>query len=178
MDKIVKASRLQIFGLFFGLAIVSGLVDMAVPVGLLPAIMSDLLYVIILTLNIGWILVTGRLLEAKKYGVLTRRTYKMFFVVGILLIVITSIGRLFSLADEIMSSPTIETVFVVYGLTSIFWIATFTAKTLKSNETNEEIDINDYFGDIFLIVFWPIGVWTIQPRLNKIFAPIDKVTGE
>lgn len=178
MDKIVKASRLQIFAFFLSLVIISGFVDMAVPVGLLPEIISDLLYVIIVTLNVGWILLTGRLLEARKYGVLTRPTYKAFLFVGILLIVTASTGRLFSMSEEIMRSTAIHTAYTVYSLTSFVWIATFTAKTLKANETNEEIDINDYFGDIFLIIFWPIGVWIIQPRLNKIFAPIDKITGE
>ena len=170
MDKVVKASSGQIFGLLLSLTIISGFVDMLVYVDFLPTILSDLIYVIVVTSTIGWILLTGKFLEAKKYGALTRGEYKTFIFIGLLLIVTTSIGRLFSLVDEIMSSRTIQTIFTVYVFVSTFWIATFTAKTLKSNEINKEIDINDYFGDIFRIVFWPIGIWNIQPRVNKIFA--------
>lgn len=170
MNKVVKASRGEIFGFLLSLSIISGFVDMLAFAGFLPAILSDLIYVVVVTSTIGWILLTGKSLEAKKYGALTRGAYKTFIFIGLLLIVTASIGRLFSLFDEIMSSTTIQTIVTVYVFASIFWIATFTAKTLKSNETNKEIDVNDYFADIFRIVLWPIGIWTIQPRVNRIFA--------
>jgi hypothetical protein len=176
MEKIVKASSGQIFGLLLCITIISGFIDMIVQAGFLPAIIADLMYVVVMNSTLGWILITGKSLEAKKYGSLTRRTYMTFIFVGLLLIVTMSIGRLFSLVDEIMNNAIVQIIFTGYVFGSIFWIATFTAKALKSNETNNEIDINDYFGDIFLIVFWPIGIWSIQPRVNKIFA--DKVRQE
>ncbi len=175
MNKIVKASSRKIFGLFLGLAIISETVDMIAYVGIVPELVSDLLYVGVVTFMVGWILITGRSLEAKKYGTLTRAAYKIFFCIGILLIVTTSTGRLFSAVNQIISNETTRTIFTIYVFASIFWIATFTAKTLKANETTEEIDINDYFTDIFKIIFWPIGIWMIQPRVNRIFVSKDDV---
>ena len=44
----------------------------------------------------------------------------------------------------------------------------FPAKTLKSIELNKEASLGDYLGDFFLIVFLPIGIWFLQPRVRRI----------
>ncbi|MTI29322.1 hypothetical protein [Xanthovirga aplysinae] len=44
----------------------------------------------------------------------------------------------------------------------------FPAKTIKSIELKKNTGIGDYIGDFFLIVFLPIGIWFLQPRINKI----------
>lgn len=44
----------------------------------------------------------------------------------------------------------------------------FPAKTLKSIELNKKAGFGDYIGDFFLIVFLPIGIWFLQPRINRI----------
>lgn len=47
-------------------------------------------------------------------------------------------------------------------------ISGFPASVLKSIELNEEVDINDYYMDLLLFLFWPFGIWFLQPRINKI----------
>lgn len=44
----------------------------------------------------------------------------------------------------------------------------FPAKTLKSIELNKEASLGDYLGDFFLIVFLPIGIWFLHPRVRRI----------
>ena len=44
----------------------------------------------------------------------------------------------------------------------------FPAKTLKSIELNREASLGEYIGDFFLIVFLPIGIWLLQPRIRQI----------
>jgi hypothetical protein len=44
----------------------------------------------------------------------------------------------------------------------------FTAKTLKSAEMQREAHFSDYIGDFFLLWFYPVGIWFIQPRINRI----------
>jgi hypothetical protein len=48
-------------------------------------------------------------------------------------------------------------------------VGPYRARTLRLLETERDINNNDYFGDIFLFLFWPIGIWNIQPRINKLF---------
>ena len=63
MNRIVKASRVQVFGVLFSLAMFSRLVDILVRGDLLPAKISDTMYVLVVSVAIGWILTTGRSLE-------------------------------------------------------------------------------------------------------------------
>lgn len=51
---------------------------------------------------------------------------------------------------------------------SLVKIVIYTAKTLKKAESNKDYKTIDLLKDIFLIYFLIIGVWFIQPRLNKL----------
>lgn len=56
----------------------------------------------------------------------------------------------------------------LYILFAIFHFTMFPARTLKSIEKNKKVDIGECIGDFFLIVFLPIGIWFLQPRINKV----------
>jgi len=42
------------------------------------------------------------------------------------------------------------------------------AKTVKSGELNRRARFSDYIGEFFLLWFWPLGIWFIQPKVNKL----------
>jgi hypothetical protein len=44
----------------------------------------------------------------------------------------------------------------------------FAAKTLKSIELGRLAKFGDYAGEFFMIWFSPIGIWILQPRLNRL----------
>jgi hypothetical protein len=44
----------------------------------------------------------------------------------------------------------------------------FASKTLKSAELKREATLSDYLGDFFLIWFYPLGIWILQPRIHKL----------
>lgn len=46
----------------------------------------------------------------------------------------------------------------------------FVAKSLVLAETGRATSFYDYAGPFFLLWFFPIGVWVIQPRINRLFA--------
>jgi hypothetical protein len=172
MYSVVKATHWEVFGTLLSLAIVSGFADMFVVVGL-PKGLSDALYIMVVIANIGWILVTGSLLELKRQGTLSGRSYILFITIGLSLVLTLSIVRILSLPDKVTVGQIASFIFTIYVFVSIFLIAKFTARKLRSLEVKEEIDINDYFGDIFRIIFWPVGVWSIQLRVNAIFGALD-----
>ena len=62
---------------------------------------------------------------------------------------------------------------VFYGIFAILHLFTFPAKMLKSLELGRVAHFGDYAGDFFLFLFWPIGIWVIQPRVNRIKEKID-----
>lgn len=42
------------------------------------------------------------------------------------------------------------------------------AQIMKTIELKRHIKFSDFAGECFLILFFPIGIWIIQPRINKI----------
>jgi hypothetical protein len=46
----------------------------------------------------------------------------------------------------------------------------FIAKNLVTAETGSAASFSDYVGSLFMIWLYPIGVWFIQPRINRLYA--------
>lgn len=44
----------------------------------------------------------------------------------------------------------------------------FCAKKLKTILSKKEAHFSDYIGEFFMVWFFPIGVWIIQPQINKL----------
>jgi hypothetical protein len=164
MDILFKAKHWQIFGTFILIAFLQAMLRTGDPMA------SVISYIILTVISIGWILLLGIGLT-KKLQNKSPHQFLLFISTGIVLIIVASVLRLL-LALGVIGSEAITTtltvVLVAYFILSLAILYSYPARTLKSLETKKEIDINDYFGDIFRLLFWPIGIWTIQPRINKI----------
>ena len=49
-----------------------------------------------------------------------------------------------------------------------FYAMIIAAKALKSTELNKKATVSDFLGEFFLIWFFPIGIWILQPRIHKL----------
>ncbi|MBD3637236.1 MAG: hypothetical protein HUJ25_07795 [Crocinitomicaceae bacterium] len=58
----------------------------------------------------------------------------------------------------------------LFSIFCIFHSMFFAAKTMKSVELQREVTFNDFAAEFFLIWFNIIGIWILQPRLNKIIT--------
>jgi hypothetical protein len=52
----------------------------------------------------------------------------------------------------------------------IFYLLYFVSKTIKTTELKRDVTFSDFAGEFFMIWFFPIGIWIIQPRINKIVS--------
>lgn len=110
---------------------------------------------------------------------------KAFFIIPIA-IMILFIFFMFDFMFEIMADPeafvdqkeppvkfiSMMLVFFPLNLFSTFCIFhnyVFTAKTLKSVELQKNVKFEDYAGDFFCIWFQIIGIWILQPKINRIY---------
>ena len=59
----------------------------------------------------------------------------------------------------------------LFAIFCIFYTYYLMAKTYKTVELQRNVTFDDFVGEFFLIMFYPIGVWFIQPKINKM---IDK----
>jgi hypothetical protein len=56
---------------------------------------------------------------------------------------------------------------------AMFYALVFTAKRLVTLERKQQVSFFEYSGPFFLLWFFPIGVWFIQPRVNKLLGNND-----
>ena len=52
----------------------------------------------------------------------------------------------------------------------LFYILYFVSKTLALVELGKAVTFYDYAGAFFLMWFYPVGVWFIQPKVNRLYA--------
>ena len=55
-----------------------------------------------------------------------------------------------------------------FSMFCILYCLYFTAKAIKTAEMQRRVRFSDFAGELFMLWFFFIGVWIIQPRLNKI----------
>jgi hypothetical protein len=60
-------------------------------------------------------------------------------------------------------------IFVLFQMFCSFYCIYFASKSLKTVELQRTVTFKDYVAEFFLFLFFPIGVWFIQPKINKIF---------
>lgn len=58
----------------------------------------------------------------------------------------------------------------LFSIFCLFYCIYFNAKSLKAVDLQRPVTFSDYVREFFLFWFFPIGVWLIQPRINKIFS--------
>ena len=61
----------------------------------------------------------------------------------------------------------------LFAMFCTFYGLHFIAKNLVMAEKNEMVKFDDFSGPFFLIWFFPIGIWFIQPRINKLILNHD-----
>jgi hypothetical protein len=106
--------------------------------------------------------------------------FKWFFFIPVIYIVYFCIliYRIFN-AFFVLSNPSDAISFAhffilifpihLFSMFCIFYCNYFIAKCLKAVELQKQVTFSDYAGEFFLLWFFPIGVWLIQPKINKIF---------
>jgi hypothetical protein len=96
--------------------------------------------------------------------------FKIFFIIPVVYFVIY-MTVFFPLIMNFELEPTLFLIIIPLHLFAMFcmlYCLYFTAKTLRTAELQRKVHSGDYIGEFFLIWFFPIGVWFIQPRINKI----------
>jgi hypothetical protein len=57
----------------------------------------------------------------------------------------------------------------LFGMFCLLYIFYFVSKNLVLAETGEPASFSEYAGLFLLFCFFPIGVWVIQPRINRLY---------
>jgi amino acid permease len=55
----------------------------------------------------------------------------------------------------------------LFSMFCTFYSLYFVAKTYKTVELQREVSFSDFAGEFFMICLCPIGIWIVQPKINK-----------
>lgn len=179
MDFFLRAKHWQIFSLLIIIPLCLQLFlfvnnDFDFMLVIAPAL--GILYGIIF---FGWLWVIGTRLQSRLP--MARRSNLIFFKVVLLIPIIYLLGiSIYSalLAMGLIQSGSqslfimndiIREVFPLHILSMLclFYVLWFNAKTIKSIELKRAVSFSDYSEEFFLLWFFPIGIWIIQPRINR-----------
>jgi len=110
---------------------------------------------------LGWIWAIATVLHEKLPASthLKVRLFKILFIISIGFIVLGEIAPL--------DFPG-WTVIQLLSSVGLFWGALFAAKTMRSVELGRVARSSEYSRDLAMIWVSPIGMWILQPRLNKL----------
>lgn len=95
--------------------------------------------------------------------------FKFFLLIPIVYIIFF-LGFIMTSFTSGGPNPGIFAVILPLHLFSMFCILHslyFVAKTFKTAELKRKVTFSDFAGEFFMIWFYPIGIWIIQPKINK-----------
>lgn len=87
-----------------------------------------------------------------------------------------AIYLMYDMMNNVMTGmmPNISGFFLLFPLSffstfGMFYVVYFVAKRIKTVELQAIPRFEDWTGEFFLIAFFPIGVWILQPRINDLY---------
>lgn len=98
--------------------------------------------------------------------------YNFFLVNGVLVLLIVGAALVFGDGQHYEFSG-LEALPIYYVIFAYLYVYAFPVKELKSIELGREAKFGEYAGDLILMLIWPIGIWFIQPRINKVISERD-----
>lgn len=66
----------------------------------------------------------------------------------------------------------------LFSMFCMFYTINFVAKTIKIAELQRNVTFSDYIAEFFLVWFHFVGVWVLQPRINKMLENYENGAAE
>ncbi|MBO9703592.1 MAG: hypothetical protein J7604_25535 [Sporocytophaga sp.] len=194
MNRFLKAKHWQLFLLTFGIPMIFQFVIMGIMFGNIagggnpdPFLMFNymkffpIMMIIFMGVFFGWFWSVAIGLQKKvpdNVKMKVRKFRILFFIPMIYILLISiSMGGVVSGMAENVSKPNVIFILSIIGIMvplhllsmfCIFYSLYFVAKTFKTVELQRAVSFSDFAGEFFMIWFYPIGIWIIQPKINKI----------
>jgi len=134
---------------------------------------SPLLTVVALLILLGWIwsIAVGLQTKVPPIAKMKINRFKIFFFCPLLYMLGLYAFVLYTVDHRIENIITTLALVIPLHFFSMFCLLHnfyFAAKTLKTVELQREVVFSDFAAEFFLLLFYPAGIWIIQPRLNAL----------
>ncbi|WP_418602933.1 hypothetical protein [Hwangdonia sp.] len=123
-----------------------------------------------------WSIAIGLQKEIPQEVKMKVKKFKAFFFIPLVYIIFLMIyiGALFSeIGINDSNSGWIVALILplhLFSMFCIFYSMYFVAKTIKTAELQRKVGFGDFAGEFFLLWFYFIGIWIIQPKVNKLYG--------
>ncbi len=192
-DRFLKAKHWQIFLLTFGIPMITQFIMMGLMISNFatqtnsdPAMMLNymkflpMIMIVFIAVFMGWFWSVAIGLQKKVPENITMKVkkFKVFFFIPLIYILLFL--TVFSVSSNGFFSSNPEPGFGFLGglfaiiiplhffsMFCIFYTLYFVAKTFKTVELQREVQFGDFAGEFFMLWFYPIGIWIVQPKINK-----------
>ncbi|MCP4704273.1 MAG: hypothetical protein GY865_06665 [candidate division Zixibacteria bacterium] len=176
---LLKIKAWRLFILLFGAPFLSLFIGLVIGIAVgNPAIIlpiNSIIMVFSMVVFLGWLWSMGANINLKvseeirlksvffKYAILYCAIYAVLFSIFYLIILnLENPGSLFSIFPFIIP-------FHLFAMYLMMYINYFVSKNLVMAEKKRDVVVSDYISTFFMIWFYPIGVWIVQPRVNQLF---------
>ena len=182
-EKFLKAKHWQLFLIIFGIPVLMQIVIMGKIVFYLisgkepdPFFMFNyfpfltLITILVIGVLLGWVWAVAIGLQHKVPEGITMKVkkFKVFFFAQLIYIIFFLgffMTTFFAGPDPLIFAAIIP--LHIFSMFCMFYTLYFVAKTFKTVELQREVHFSDFAGEFFMIWFYPIGVWIVQPKINK-----------
>lgn len=193
-DRFLKAKHWQLFLFTFGIPIIFQTIMMGFIISNLanqtnpePAMFLNymkffpVMMILFMAVFFGWFwsVAIGLQKKVPENVSMKVKKFKLFFFIPliymiIILLLVLSVSQSGLLDSN--SGPNFANIGVffavifpihLFAMFCIFYSLYFVAKTFKTVELQREVTFGDFAGEFFMIWFFPIGIWIIQPKINK-----------
>ena len=194
IEKFLKAKHWQLFLLTFGIPLLFQIVLMItmfanIGSGNNPDVsfmfnymmFFPIIMILLMATQFGWFwsMAIGLQIKVPENVKMKVKKFKIFFFIPLIYLILISlfIGVTTTGMMESGKAPSIAVLISLvliiiplhlFSMFCIFYSLYFVAKTYKTVELQRQVIFSDFAGEFFMIWFYPIGIWIIQPKINKI----------
>lgn len=93
---------------------------------------------------------------------------RTLFIVNAFVLIISLLILVAVFNGQFSGNGLIGFLWIGYLMYALFQFMFYPSKALRTVEQGTAARFGQYFKYVLLIIFWPIGIWWIQPKLNKI----------
>ena len=175
IEKILKAKHWQIFIITFGLPFLIQIILMLMTIIKDDPMMIIRFFPIIMILYIGgyfgwfWSIAIGLQKVIPTEIQLKINRFKIFVLIPVFYIIFF-LGFFMTSFHLGGPNPVILAIIVplhLFSMFCIFYSMYFVAKIFKTVELQRNVTFSDFAGEFLMIWFLPIGIWILQPKINK-----------
>lgn len=193
IEKLLKAEAWQLFLVCFGLPFigamfwVGGMIQLVIRQNNHQSIWSVWLFVcfgigLVLSLvgmftHLWWnyAIATGLQKKLPQELKLKIKRYKFCFFFPIIYLVLVVPGVILSIYIAAVKDIPPFWLFLIipfhfFAIFCFWYQAYFSGRTVKTALEQQRLGVSDYFAEILMIAFFPIGVWFLQPKINALTA--------